>query len=508
MANQFVDKIKSKDDRREARIQKRTEEAKEKELFLERPDDLETYQYQLFYLWPSADIPMEQLIDHYGKDVLQELQYTTQSYIEFDASQSLIRVRSSDENAVRHVVLRIGNLLRELIAKVNSSMHVRLVQYPTRGTDTAYINLRPNAFAEIVYPCLEYQCLGDSIDGKPDPRSLQTAFENKKMMSLIVQQCLKNIREPQKHVRMRLQLGMVGLGRRKKMGEASLGYEFDEFIDMLGHSQTEVSLGSIVHGGLTKSQLANIKAIELLDNPTMSYSAEFHLRDDAAAEPTLIIQHEWIENKSGEDLELDGRVWLSKAVVPEERPLEVIVIDFDRTDYQLHIDLASIYSNKNVRKQLEKFENSISFRRYTDAITFAAQPQPQSKFTWSTNNLQRVVDKTMMSFDIRGTTYKFAIMRSDTFTTDPMKTIRSFEQSTFAFYIFDPEWDVSLAEFGHLKAGQDVSWKRDLNTFFPKPWDTQSELTQPTDLNAGFHAFLELVEKVAGQLRHAIDTAE
>ena len=65
----------------------------------------------------------------------------------------------------------------------------------------------------------------------------------------------------------------------------------------------------------------------------MSYSGTFQF-DDATTDSTLAIQHEWNASKYGEDLELVDRHWLSLPKVPEQKALEITVVDFDKSvDY-------------------------------------------------------------------------------------------------------------------------------------------------------------------------------
>ena len=192
------------------------------------------------YLWPSDDIPLEELKLQYDKSALEELRFGTGCYLEFSAAESLIRVWSMDERAIRTVTLRIGNLLRELIAKINNSLSVRFVQYPSRGLKDAVIGLSLVPGTKAAFPILQY--LTDPDLDEIDPKSQIVKLENSKTMALIVQHCIKHLRCPNQHVRMRLQIGLVSLGRRLNFRPGRQDYEFDEFVGMLGQSLTETNL--------------------------------------------------------------------------------------------------------------------------------------------------------------------------------------------------------------------------------------------------------------------------
>ena len=158
-----------------------------------------------------------------------------------------------------------------------------------------------------------------------------------------------------------------------------------------------------------------------------------------------------------------------------------------------------MYGHKNiVRRQLAKFEDSIRFTPNANALT-VEEPQPCTHFLWSIGNLQVVKEKTIMHFDIDSTTYRFSIIRTDTYKIDALKRTRQLQSSDFEFVIFDPDWDSNLSEFATLAPGQEVTWKRSIMTFFNKPFDTTSD-----DINEGFYRFLEVVEKVVGMVQRAL----
>ena len=163
--------------------------------------------------------------------------------------------------------------------------------------------------------------------------------------------------------------------------------------------------------------------------------------------------------------------------------------------------MTDAYENNIVRKNLGNFENGVSFRVHPKALTTGAIPEAQSRFPWGFPNLKWVKDRTTMTFDITGTTYKLIIARSDVFSINNTTSRRNFERSDFDIFMFDPDWDSNMSEFAVLRAGEDVSWKRVLNTFFPKPFGIASE-----DLRAGFYHFLDVVEGVTHNLRQAMDS--
>lgn len=183
---------------------------------------------------------MEEFNNHYDKSFIEELRYGTRSWVEFDTSESLVRVWSMEELAIRSVALRINNLVKELIAKINNSMRIRFVQHPIRGIGNATIGIHPTPDARPGFPVLMYSPEPDP-DTK-DPNAPIIRHEIAKMMARIVGQCIKNLRSPQQHVKMRLQIGLLTLGRRFNFRPGREYYDFNEFVGMLEQNLTESDL--------------------------------------------------------------------------------------------------------------------------------------------------------------------------------------------------------------------------------------------------------------------------
>ena len=183
---------------------------------------------------------MEEFNNHYDKSFIEELRYGTRSWVEFDTSESLVRVWSMEELAVRSVALRINNLVKELIAKINNSMRIRFVQHPIRGIEGANIGIQPAPDARPGFPVLTYS--SEPEPDTKDPKAPIVRLEIAKMMARIVGQCIKNLRSPQQYVKMRLQIGLLTLGRRFNFKPGRDHYDFNEFVDMLEQNLTESDL--------------------------------------------------------------------------------------------------------------------------------------------------------------------------------------------------------------------------------------------------------------------------
>ena len=200
---------------------------------------------QLYYLWPSEDLPMEDLFDHYHKEILEELKYVTRSHLELKSAESLIQVWCFDERSVQQISLRIENLIREMIAKINNSTDIRFLSYPSRGIEGASIALHPDVRAENVSPYLRYEA--EAQEENIDHTSSIFRKERQITMALVVQQCLKNLRLPGKRVKLRLAVGLVNIGRRLKLAPGHNSYGFYDFEEMITHNLTELHLQRYVY---------------------------------------------------------------------------------------------------------------------------------------------------------------------------------------------------------------------------------------------------------------------
>lgn len=164
--------------------------------------------------------------------------------------------------------------------------------------------------------------------------------------------------------------------------------------------------------------------------------------------------------------------------------------------------MASQYEANIVRKGLEKWETSVGFEATPNVFTCNI-PKSQCRFTWDNPALREVQEKASIKFDIQGSTCNFRLVRTDTFRVNSLKTEKTFVRSDFEFLISDPDWDNNLSEFANLGPGQEVSWNRALSTFFSKPWEPETD-----DVNEGFYTFLDMVDKLANELRDALETQE
>jgi hypothetical protein len=90
------------------------------------------------------------------------------------------------------------------------------------------------------------------------------------------------------------------------------------------------------------------------------------------------------------------------------------------------------------------------------------------------------------------------LIRKDVFDNSQARSSPTSTSWSAQFYY--PEWDALLGEFANLKAGDQVSWRRDMDTFF-RPKDAVHD---HRPLPEGFGGFVDDIEDIQQVLQNAI----
>ena len=93
----------------------------------------------------------------------------------------------------------------------------------------------------------------------------------------------------------------------------------------------------------------------------------------------------------------------------------------------------------------------------------------------------------------------FELQRKDEY--DELHKRSNPNRSTWSAVYYYPEWDNILGEFASLQSGEEVPWKRNLDTFFMDPKAAYDSRALPRS----FDTFMEEVGEISELLQGAID---
>ncbi|KAL2006154.1 hypothetical protein VTN00DRAFT_9808 [Thermoascus crustaceus] len=478
------------------------------------PDPSVNFPERLLFLWPAEELPMK---DFLGPDLgaldFIRAEFGYHLYIP-EGFPDYICVAGHDHDVIREIVRRLRTKWSELMASANIRSKVYLVEPPEIGrvrTEIVVKNSPPFA-KPFLYgdPLKEFQLVvwrdrAPLIRSKNDIRLLNAT-----------ERSLRGLPFFRGHLRMRVNLGSFVLDEYRLPRDAKPAYSFEEFREMLLNDSTK---GRLVPGlEPTQTELLDrcFKASHILApipntarsladaEPAYSVNFEFSGADSAL----LRLEAEFSKHHGAEEYEVTQRRWVKPQVSGQSGdkrpPLQIAVIDFERSDWQLEIKALEFYDKSTIDGALKSFSHSIGFRKEAAVGGISATPRRKVKFPESVP-VSRVVEKTALRFKIKGTEYTLEIARYDEYsrmgiqvsqgcvvqTINP-NAMPEVPITTWGASIYDLSWDNLLGQQANMGVGHAASWNPNLNTFFrPK------NKVDPADTSSGFWKFIALVKEIA-----------
>ncbi|KAL4893984.1 hypothetical protein BDV59DRAFT_201299 [Aspergillus ambiguus] len=329
-----------------------------------------------------------------------------------------------------------------------------------------------------------------------------------------VELSLKGVVFVRGHLRMRINLGLFALDEYRAPQEGKDSYSFEEFREMLLYEQTKGRLIPCLKVSHEEFLAKIYKATDLLEayegapetlqqvEPAYSVNFEFQ----GSKNSMLRLEVEFSKSPLATEYEVTQRRWLrprkSGQSSDRQPPLQVGVIDFERSDWQLEIKSLEFHEASSIDASLKNFAHSVQFPHDIAVGDIAAEPRRKVIFKDSPP-VSRLVEKTALRYRLKGTDYALEIARYDEYvrrnTTDiqGQHAVTSVGQFQIPFTswgasIFDPKWDNLLGQHANLPVGKSAKYNPNLDTFFPP-----KQVAVPNEKGAGLWELIERVKQVA-----------
>ncbi|PYI12561.1 hypothetical protein BO78DRAFT_435009 [Aspergillus sclerotiicarbonarius CBS 121057] len=474
------------------------------------PDSFSAFPEQMLFLWPK-DGPS--LNDSLGPQ-LEALDYIRAKFnchvfVPKDLPDHICAL-GYDLEIMKQIVLRLRTKWTEVVASSNMKAKLYVVEPPSAMKSKIVVK-KDTLFAKALLrgtllkgPEVEvWQNLANLIESKNNARILSA-----------VERCLKGVVAIRGHLRMRVNLGSFVLDEYRIPADDKLAYGFEEFREMLLHEQTK---GRLVPGlKVHKDELLArcYKAITLLQpysntstslkdaEPAFSVNFEFLGLNNSM----LRLEAEFSRSSGANDYEITQRRWLkprqSGQSSDKRPPLQVGVIDFERSDWQLELKSLEFYETSSIDAALREFSHTIKFTRTAHMDDISATPERKVTFSASAP-VARFIEKTAVRYRLKGTNYILEIARYDEYCRANLPALPGLlptymgpftpvPNTSWGASLFDPHWDNLLGEHANLPIGQSAKYHPNTNTFFPARGPSGDG-----EKSRGFWDFANMVKQIA-----------
>ncbi|KAK2872072.1 hypothetical protein FQN49_002574 [Arthroderma sp. PD_2] len=521
---EFFAKVTSYSEVKEARLDQIDKHSTVIEQLRRKPSPSFEFLETLLFLWPTDEVPFDLLGPQL--EALDPIRRETGCYIYvYDEEPSFIKVDGDDHDNIIKVVTRLRAKWVEVMAKIHIQAKLYLVQ-------SASSQVRKNE-VEIVRVAHSVGGLGFDYETPVLYGSSLTAMKldcwhdqekiaaanNERHLRETVEESLQGLRFLRGHVRMRVNFGTFILDEYRVPKDSRARYTFKEFRTMLLNPRTR---GHLVQGLefscgdtdlLTKCASAkhilsplNGSDAALLEQPEPSYAVNFEFQ---GSDTLLRLEVEFAKSPSTNEFEVYQKRWIhpqgEDKTGDKRPPLQVAVIDFERSDWQLEIKALEFQEPSTIEQSLREFSHSIRFN--PEEMPDLSGPGKQRVSFSNRVPISRYVEKTALRYRLKGTNYILELARYDEYTRVQLSAAQLLLQgpsmnhmsttpvTSWGASIFDLQWDNMLGQHANFGVGHNADWSPSLNTFFPCFGDAD-----PSDLRSGFNSFMPLVKQVASLL--------
>ncbi|RAL11411.1 uncharacterized protein BO97DRAFT_453920 [Aspergillus homomorphus CBS 101889] len=320
--------------------------------------------------------------------------------------------------------------------------------------------------------------------------------KNKAYLLKVVDRCLKGVIYVRGHLRMRVNLGLFVLDHYRLPADGKLAYGFEEFREMLFHEKTR---GRLVPGLLQPYD----RTMDSLRQPEPAFSVNFEFAGQKNA--LLRLEAEFAKCAGARDYAITQCRWLKPRKVGQVKdsrsPLQVGVIDFERSDWQLEIASLEFYEATAVEAALQTFSHIIKFKSNDTMGDISTNPIRKVIFH-ATAPVTRFIEKTSIRYRLKGTRYILEIARYDEYTRTATAGPASLNlgapfgdkpRISWGASVFDFAWDNMLGQHANMPLGHSANYDPSLQTFFPASSETE-------DKTQGLWEFIDLIKRVASLL--------
>jgi hypothetical protein len=463
------------------------------------------FPYQAYLLWPFK-VNMARFKKKYEDNILSQIQGNINKPCSIELCEQgvkYVKISTQEERHIHEVYLRMVNLIKEAVAQTGLFSCVNRLRLPRVAAYRDKVALDKHPSAEYFIPTIHGDPLPENETEKWKSLCQQSDAHNRLILRKEMESIIHAIQAPGQQVRIRLTYTELGFRVSTRPADGSDSHTFDDFCEMLREPQTVVAPSGLRPAeGIDFGDL--VKVLESMPQ-FINSETRFTLHFDfmGSNRSTLRLEREMYIGMHG-DLETSANRWLQFAdSVRENDVLEFNMLDFEhpRANYQVHIGKTNIYEPDSRDKQLQSFSHNVSYKY--DPAGLCAAPRRRAVFPPGHQALVRHVEISIARFNFNGADARFELLRKDFFDANAHNGSQPSKTEWYAQFYY-PEWDSLLGEFGSLKPGEQVSWPRDMNSFFIPPMATGDLRPLPK----GFGGFMKEAEQIQILLQAAIERLE
>ncbi|GKZ18170.1 hypothetical protein AbraIFM66951_000343 [Aspergillus brasiliensis] len=475
------------------------------------PDASSEFSDLMFFLWPKDGPsihdslgPQLEALDHI------RIKFDCHVFVPKDLPDHICAIGHNDE-AMRQIVRRLRTKWTEVVANYVVRGKLYLVEPPTAMKSKIVVK-KDARLAKALLRGTPLQ--GSEAERWPDRAKLIQSKNNTRLLSM-VEKCLKGVVVVRGHLRMRVNLGSFVLDQYRIPADDKPFYVLEEFREMILHEQTKGRLipGIKVHKDelLARCYKAThllqpyISTAQSLESAEPAFSVNFEFLGQSNS--MLRLEAEFSRSPGASEYEATQRRWLKPRQDGQSSdkrpPLQVAVVDFERSDWQLELKSLEFYQASSIDAALRDFASTIKFQRTATMHDISAKPERKVKFSESAP-VARFIEKSAIRYRLKGTNYTLEIARYDEYSRANVSVLLSKLPANYAgpfttepntswgASLFDPHWDNLLGEHANLAIGQAAQYSPSLESFFPARGGAGG-----SEKSQGFWEFVDMVKQVA-----------
>ncbi|KAJ5158709.1 uncharacterized protein N7500_008360 [Penicillium coprophilum] len=454
--------------------------ARSKESYEERLDEMRkppklATDYTLAFLWP-ADGPSLNYFVTARREVLDHirLKYDANIYIRPGIPDCLF-MSGNNERDMCIIASRFRELWERLMVQQETEIKMFLNAAPRVELMRTHVVLQKAS--GLSRPALCGPELAPEVAATWKDTAAEIKRNNKITVTTRLRQALHVIPQFGGFLQMRAKFGSFVLQRWRKPNDG-ISYEFSEFREMLSHTNTE---GRLLPGiGLQQEEIferimkskflkpwgqAHITSLPTL-MPRYSASFEYQVNNDS----TIRVEAKFSLPLGSQEFEVNGircyKATQIGAPVDRQMPMQISMIDFERSDWQLEVKALELCPEKEITPELDRFTRSIGFQWNPSVKSIGSKPQRKARFSFG-SPVKHFVEKAAIQLQVKDSPHVFELARFDEYTYAAGHWSMA-PKVTWGASLFNPDWDDILGEQVEVRA-DDISKNGCLSVFFPQP---------------------------------------
>ncbi|CAG8897321.1 unnamed protein product [Penicillium nalgiovense] len=460
----------------------RTRESHQERLSeMRKPPKIAT-DYTLGFLWPP-DGPSLNYFIIARRELLDfiRLKYDVNIYIKPGIPDYLF-MSGNNQRDMCIIASRFRELWERLMVQHETEIKLFLVAAPRAELMRTHVLLQKSGGLSTPVICGPELAPDVAANWKTTVEEIK--LSNKNMVTTRLRRALHVIPQFRGFLQMRAKFGSFALQQWRKPKDGT-SYEFSEFREMLTHMNTE---GRLLPGiRLQQDEIFNrimestflkpwgkakIKSLLSL-MPRYSANFEYQVNNDSM----IRVEAKFSLPVGSQEFEVNGlRCFKSKQIgapVDRQMPMQISMIDFERSDWQLEVKALELCPENEISLDLDKFMRSIGFQWNANAKSIGSAPKRKARFSYG-SPVKRFVEKATIQLQVKDSPHVFELARFDEYTYATGQWSMN-PKVSWGASLFNPNWDDILGEQADVKV-LDISKDVCLSVFFPPPGDGEEQM--------------------------------